>query len=270
MIANALFLRKSKAKGFTPHLFRGWGSLNSQPNRKGAGFTLLELLIVITILAILAVIIIFVLNPAETLRKSRDVQRLSDLATLKNAISLYTTTVNPTILDGASSSNNLCVGGTGDDTFWVSYPYDSPGAEITDTIGAEFPASVGGPPHTAGSFMQLLAANVYKTGDGAGAGLGWIPVDLGKISGGSPISNMPVDPTNNPASGTSTLGVVTNDALMYRYSCKKTNTVYELNTKLESTAYTTDDNKASKDGGNNANLYEVGTDLTILPSTDTF
>ena len=57
MIANSLFSRQSKAKGFTPHLFRGWGSLNSQPNRKGAGFTLLELLIVITILAILAVII---------------------------------------------------------------------------------------------------------------------------------------------------------------------------------------------------------------------
>lgn len=240
MIANLLSARQSKAKGFT----------------------LLELLIVITILAILAVIIIFVLNPAETLRKSRDVQRMSDLATIKNSISLYTTTVNPTILDGASSSNNLCVGGTGDDTFWVSYPSDSTGADISDTIGAEFPA--------AGSFIQLTAANIYKTGDGAGAGLGWIPVDLGKISGGSPISNMPVDPTNNPASGTSTLSAVTNDALMYRYSCKKTNTLYELNAKLESTAFTTDDNKASKDGGNNANLYEVGTDLTILPSTDTF
>src|SRR3989337_4440134 len=98
MIANSLFLRKSKAKGFTPHLFRGWGSLNSQPNRKGAGFTLLELLIVITILAILAVIIIFVLNPAETLRKSRDVQRLSDLATLKNSIALYMTTVSSATL----------------------------------------------------------------------------------------------------------------------------------------------------------------------------
>src|SRR3990172_4173703 len=107
MIANSLFSRQSKAKGFTPHLFRGWGSLNSQPNRKGAGFTLLELLIVITILAILAVIIIFVLNPAETLRKSRDVQRMSDLATLKNAISLYMTSTTTPYL-GNSSSNATC------------------------------------------------------------------------------------------------------------------------------------------------------------------
>ena len=39
------------------------------------GFTLLELLIVIAIIAILSVVLVIVLNPAETLRKSRDAQR---------------------------------------------------------------------------------------------------------------------------------------------------------------------------------------------------
>ena len=38
---------------------------------------------------------------------------------------------------------------------------------------------------------------------------------------------------------------------MYRYVCDKTNVTYEINTRLESTAFgtgSTDDNKAAKDG----------------------
>ncbi|MCK5085475.1 prepilin-type N-terminal cleavage/methylation domain-containing protein, partial [Candidatus Parcubacteria bacterium] len=52
------------------------------------GFTLLELLIVIAILAILSAVLILILNPAETMKKSRDTQRMSDLATMKTAIGL--------------------------------------------------------------------------------------------------------------------------------------------------------------------------------------
>ena len=55
------------------------------------GFTLLELLIVVGIIAILSVALILVLNPAETLKKSRDAQRISDLATMKTALGLYVT-----------------------------------------------------------------------------------------------------------------------------------------------------------------------------------
>ncbi len=230
------------------------------------GFTLLELLIVITILAILAVIIIFVLNPAETLRKSRDVQRMSDLATLKNAISLYTTTTTTPQLDGNSGTvNDKCNNGTAaNEELWVSVPTAT--ESITDT-----PPS--GWNQLAGNWEQPATVS----GGSAVDGTGWIPVALSSISGGSPISNMPLDPTNDVSvitgSDTSTAAIVNNGALMYRYACDKTNVVYEINARLESTAFgtsSTDDNKASKDGGNNSKLYEVGTLLTILPSTDDF
>ena len=245
MIANSLFSRQSKAKGFTPHLFRGWGSLNSQPNRKGAGFTLLELLIVITILAILAVIIIFVLNPAETLRKSRDVQRLSDLATLKNSIALYITSTTTPYL-GNSSSNATCKTNAttyaSGDLIWYSLPSSS---AITDTTldgGTTYPLK-----------------NQVATPAGVD-GTGWIPVNLGGLSGGSPISNLPIDPTNT----ISDLANVALTDLVYRYSCEATNLTFEINANLESTAYTSTDNKESKDGGDNANLYEMGTGLGLL------
>ena len=241
MIANALFSRQSKAKGFT----------------------LLELLIVITILAILAVIIIFVLNPAETLRKSRDVQRMSDLATLKNAIGLYTTVVTDIRLDGTAGSATNCFGVTQS----VSVP------DIWLSVGTAPSAG------TAVTGFATTVANTWNVSATASAidGTGWIPVDFTDISGGSPISNLPIDPQNTLVNGTSTAIAATNDALMYRYSCRtnasSTNpSTYEVSANLESNEYKNSgtNDKESKDGGNNNNLYEAGTDLTILPNTDTY
>lgn len=50
------------------------------------GFTLIELLVVIAIIAILASVILIVINPIEINRKTRDALRLSDLASLQQAI----------------------------------------------------------------------------------------------------------------------------------------------------------------------------------------
>jgi prepilin-type N-terminal cleavage/methylation domain-containing protein len=217
------------------------------------GFTLLELLIVIAILAILSVTLVLVLNPAESLRKSRDTQRMSDLATLKTALGLYLTTVggvNGPFLTGAN--NDRCIGGAGVDTVFYSTTLD------TDTTVAGALAAVG-------------------SIDTTTAGSGWLPVNLGNIAGGSPISNLPLDPANtlinsSGVAGTtaSTAGAITNDALVYRYACSTTNLTFEINAKLESTAFGTagEDDKGAKDGGDNTRLYEVGTAVNILPSSD--
>ncbi|MGA2113123.1 MAG: prepilin-type N-terminal cleavage/methylation domain-containing protein [Bryobacteraceae bacterium] len=50
-------------------------------------FTLIELTVVIAILAILATVVVLTLNPAGLLQESRDASRLSDMATLNNAVS---------------------------------------------------------------------------------------------------------------------------------------------------------------------------------------
>lgn len=219
------------------------------PEDSEKGFTLLELLLVVGIIVILSAIVIFVLNPAETLKKSRDAQRISDLATIKSALGLYLTSVASPQLDN-TSGNTTCKTGSGTDTIYYSYPSDAPGAPIGDTTLDGGSAGVPAP-------GQVLNAN-----KGLVNGSGWIKVNLASLAGGSPISHMPVDPTNTIS--TPATAVSTSD-LVYRYMCDANDTTFEINTRLESTAFTTDpDNRHANDGGNNSNVYEVGTKLTIL------
>ncbi len=191
------------------------------------GFTLLELLIVIGILAILATTTVLVLNPAELLRQARDSQRVSDLSTLNSALSLYLTAAPSPSLhspsSGACASNVFfAVGGT-------------VGGAST-TFGATCGTSGGGSAST--------------TASRAIDGLGWLPVNFTSIPGGSPLSILPVDPSNSSTTGW---------GLVYRYKCDDSNLAYELNGVFESAKYGINgDNLAGKDGGTCDAVYEVG------------
>jgi prepilin-type N-terminal cleavage/methylation domain-containing protein len=222
----------------------------TKKEKNSEGFTLLELLIVITIISILSVAIQFVLNPSETMAKSRDVRRMADLTTLKIALGVYLTATSSPLLDNVA--NNLCLGGATPD-IWYSADQTTAGSITDSTYPAGFSA-----------FVQRASAAASAAVDGTG----WVPVKLSGLVGGAAISNMPTDPINQIAINGSALGAITNNALSYRYVCRKSPLNFEIDAKLESKAYGTagTDDKGAKDGGNNANLYEVGTDLTILPS----
>lgn len=213
-----------------------------------SGFTLLELLIVISIVAILSVALIIVLNPVEILRKARDAQRISDLSTLKTAIGLYlTTAATPTL--GNSGANTTCKttpatpwGSAGTFRIWYSLANTSAITDVTlDGSTVTTPAfQVATPSLTSGS--------------------GWIPVNFDGLTGGSPISNLPVDPVNT----ISNLAAVANTDLVYRYACSQTPFTFEIDAQLESIAYTITDNKLISDGGNSTAYYETGTNLLML------
>jgi len=226
----------------------------NKKSTKNQGFTLLELLIVIAIIAILSVILVLVLDPAETLKKSRDSQRMSDLSTIKTALGLYSTSTSTPFMGGASS-NAACKGSTSSDSAYAasdkifySYPSDAPGATISD-------ATLDGGSTSVPAAGQVTNANLANTD-----GTGWLPVNLSALPSGSPISNLPVDPSNTIATPSS----VANTDLVYRYVCSEKTLKYEIDATLESSAYTVSDNKMTKDGGNNSSYYEVGTDLKLL------
>lgn len=134
--------------------------------RHSQGFTLIELLVVIAIIAILSVVVILTLNPAELLRQSRDSNRISDLATIKSAISLF-------LADGQATS--------------------------TTSLGTARTCYMYGSPAPSSSCLTWFATQTATSGIASRAvsGAGWIPVNFSAISSGAPLGQEPIDPTNN-------------------------------------------------------------------------
>jgi len=195
---------------------------------------LIELLVVIGILAILTTITVLVLNPAQLFAQARDSQRISDMGTLKSAISLYLTSSGGSDLDGASGTFTC---GTNYGASFAPVTAGSPGAPFSATIAV---------PHT-GNFDI--------------SGAGWVPVNLASTTGGSPIPVLPRDPVNGTQSGVD---------YFYAYACDNSLKTFELNANMESQRYSAggDDDVESTDGGNRnaidaTALYEVGTDAGL-------
>lgn len=231
-------------------------------NVKGSstGFTLLELLIVVAIIAILSVALILVINPAETLKKSRDAQRISDMATLKTALGLLLTSSSTPYLSGVGS-NAGCLQGTAATKVYYS------AINVGAACGSG-PTPAGASAN--GTFTTASWCSSKGSVDTAVAvdGNGWLPVDFSWLPGGSPISNLPLDPINTVAAA---VPAVTD--LTYRYVCQSTGTggakpsnVFEIDAILESDAYKAGgtDDKPAKDGGDNTAYYEVGTNLKLI------
>ncbi|HVM76585.1 MAG TPA: SMP-30/gluconolactonase/LRE family protein [Candidatus Paceibacterota bacterium] len=189
-------------------------------------FTLIELLLVVGILAALSVILILVLNPAELLRQSRDSGRLSDMETLTKALSL-------------SQTESLPLGNAS--TVYLSLP------DTTITSGTSNCASVGAFPSSTippGWNLQCTAKINNRNVDGTG----WLPVNLKKLSEGSPIGSLPIDPL------TPSIGQF--------YSYVPGVSQYEVTSNLESQKYQP---LEQGDGGQYGSLFEKGSSLTLLP-----
>jgi hypothetical protein len=170
------------------------------------------------------------LNPAELLRQARDSNRISDFATLKSALSLYSEDVVTTTPMNGTIGYNLITANVGVSSSIVYY----------DTTNI-FPGwgFVGG------------EGDLVATSSRAVDGTGWIPINLDAISSGAPISSWPVDPVNSGIN-------------MYIYAASST--VFKLATQIESTKYMHGGpgDVETGDGGTSIYSYQQGTNLTSL------
>jgi type IV pilus assembly protein PilA len=71
---------------------------------KKSGFTLIEMLVVITILSIFAVIVYAALNPAQRIKDSKDAKRSSDIDTILTAVHEYIIDNRGTLPSGLSTT----------------------------------------------------------------------------------------------------------------------------------------------------------------------
>ncbi len=159
----------------------------TKPLKKG--FTIPELLLVITLMVLLVIIILGALNPKEMQSRARDTKRLSDLQKIERAVNEY------------------------------------------ETVNKTYPGSLG--VLRSSNTLPSESTNLQLSADG------WMGANLSPY-----LEVQPTDPLNDSS---------------FHYSYKHDASGYELDAKLE---YYTD--KMTNDGGNDANLYEVGNNLSLI------
>ncbi len=111
-------------------------------SKNTAGFTLLEILLVIAAIAILAGIVILAINPSKQLKDARNVQRRADVNTILNAVYQYSVDNDGAIPAGVTtSSTEICSTGaanctsvvnlsvlTTNETYLTAIPHDPNGS----------------------------------------------------------------------------------------------------------------------------------------------
>jgi len=198
-------------------------------------FTLIELLIVIAIIAILAAAIFLFLNPLEYFRAARDNNRHRDASSFREVLD-FNAVQRDGNWDPDGSYTESCVGELNQRVF-VSVPSDN--SEISPE---DLPA---------GWIYERVLKDDMRNIDGSG----WIPVNLTGIPGGSPLSVLPIDPTNTFASG-----------YYYSYVCSR-DKLYEITARMASKRFRTGGafDIQSNDGGDDIFMLERGTDLQLDP-----
>jgi prepilin-type N-terminal cleavage/methylation domain-containing protein len=197
-----------------------------------SAFTLIELLVVIAIIAIIAVVVILVLNPAQLLAQSRDSNRVSDLATMTEALGVFQADQS----NGSIGSSNV---------IYVSIP--DPAA--TSSLGDQCQGlGLIAPPAT--YTYHCVATSTYRSVDSTG----WVPVNFTQASFGSPLGQLPIDPVNQSSS-----------RLYYTYTTNGSQ--FEFTAPMESQKYQLggSNDVISNDGGILATVYEKGTKLGLEP-----
>lgn len=112
-------------------------------SRKQQGFTLIEILVVVALIAILAAVTIVAMNPAKNFADTRDSTRSSDVNTILNAITQYTSEEGHSLEDletaGAETISTNCATPTcmGTDAACLNITADA--GPIVDEYIAQFP-----------------------------------------------------------------------------------------------------------------------------------
>lgn len=194
------------------------------------GFTLIELLLVVGIVTVLATVTVFTLNPVELLRQSRDSNRVAELASLKKAIALYELEQGST---GLGTPQRVYVS-VGDPSITDLTPGVTSNCANIGLSAATLPSGW--------AYVCVHPNNLQRTDKN-----GWLPINFGLISSGSPFTALPIDPVNTMSSG-----------LYYTYVSGGS---YALTGAMESGKYIKQIARA--DQGTDLTRYELGSDITL-------
>lgn len=185
------------------------------------GITLLELLITTVIVAALATALVFLINPAETLRQTRDTRRLVEMSELAKAIDIV-----------RAQEQSQALG----DRLTIYTSLFDPSATTTEGTNC---GEMGLPPLSTSTLWTYHCAHpsVLRSTDGTG----WIPLDFQAAGERVVLSELPIDPINTSSSG-----------LYYVYVRGTPSSAFESQKFLK--------RPAVSDGGVDPTRYEISTD----------
>jgi prepilin-type N-terminal cleavage/methylation domain-containing protein len=189
-------------------------------------FTLVEVLIVVGLIAVLSTVVLLTLNPLDFLKQGRDSTRLNDLSNLVRTLN-YIQAESPQTFFGNPK------------TIYISRPDPNLTGDATSTC-----PNMNLPPIPSDwSYYCVSKENLSRID-----GKGWIPIDFSKQAIFR-LSKLPTDPKNN-------------ENYYYTYVYDPNTQTFEIDTALESQKQK---HLLSEDNGDNNNLYELGTNLTLYP-----
>ncbi|GIW66843.1 MAG: hypothetical protein KatS3mg095_0741 [Candidatus Parcubacteria bacterium] len=206
------------------------------------GFTLVEILVIITLISILITLVFYLVNPIEVAKRNRDLQRIKDLQVLESAINTYLTFSNNPDLDGPLY--DLTGLDEENPSIYISIPIDQSTftfSTITDAYGNIWQIK-----------QNSSATNVYNNN-----GEGWLPINFNQAN--ITLPQLPVDPLN----------IINNSAnknYFYLYVFRRGTKEFEINANLESRTFK--ENKSSfsalTDGGSDQEILEVGNNKCLI------
>jgi len=189
-------------------------------------FTLVEVLVVVGLIAVLSTVVLLTLNPLDFLKQGRDSTRLNDLSNLLRTLN-YIKAESPQTFFGNAK------------TIYISRPDPNLTGDATSTCPNMNLPSI---PND-WSYYCVSQENLSKID-----GKGWIPIDF-RNQAIFRLSKLPVDPKND-------------ENYYYTYVYDPNTQTFEINTVLESEKQK---HLLAEDNGDNDNLYELGTNLTLYP-----
>lgn len=201
------------------------------------GFTIIEILVTLGLIMIIAGIITQVFRPTTYFQKTRDIKRLTDLKNLEIAIRTYLLATDSPILGPINRAFDEAT-----PTVFISVPFDK---EDKRTLTFTWKEKIF-------RLNQVSSTEIFKN-----TGQGWLPINFNALIF-PPLTNLPLDPINS----------FNNNKFFYSYVFHRASSTFELNAKLEFSLYNYqgNDDKTGTDNGDNYNIYELGTDKSLIPN----
>lgn len=202
------------------------------------GFTIIEVLITLGIIVIIATLITQVFKPTVYFQKTRDIKRITDLKGIEIAIKTYLLANETPVLGPTNTAYDEAT-----PTVFISVPFDKEDKRSLTFVWQSKTFKL----------YQVSSTEMYKNNS-----QGWLPINFSVLIY-PPLSALPVDPINS----------YNNHRFFYSYVFKRSSSTFELNAKLESSFYNYQgsDDKTGTDNGDNNNIYELGTEKTLIPDS---